>query len=216
MENKHTSTSTPFRIDLFLKESFQGSAENLQQLAHGESADQLNQSITKVVSSIVSSYENKGCLYTAGNGGSAADAQHIAAEMLGKLSKDRTPLKAYAMSVDTSFLTAVGNDYGYDFIFSRQVEGMMSPQDIFLGITTSGNSKNLVKAFEMCQKLKIPSVLLSGGTGGIIAERKLADHVILAPGRHTAQIQEAHIAIYHAMCFAIEYALIASGKISYR
>lgn len=205
-----------FHIDQFLKESFEASAKNLHQLAFGEQAKTLNAQIAKATQVIVHSYQNKGCLYTAGNGGSAADAQHIAAEMVGKLSKDRTPLKSYAMSVDTSYLTAVGNDYGYDFVFSRQVEGMMSPPDIFLGITTSGNSKNLVKAFEMCRQKKVTSILLSGMTGGVIAEKNLADHVILAPGQHTAQIQEAHIAIYHAVCFAVEHALIAAGTISYR
>lgn len=205
-----------FQIDQYLAESFAASAKNIHQLAHGAHSTELTAKISAATRAIVHSYQNKGCLFTAGNGGSAADAQHIAAEMVGKLSKDRTPLKSFAMSVDTSYLTAVGNDYGYDYVFSRQVEGMMSTQDIFLGITTSGNSKNLVNAFEMCRQKKITSILLSGGRGGAVAERKLADHVILAPGEHTAQIQEAHIAIYHALCFAVEYSLIASGTIAYR
>ncbi len=197
----------------FFAESFQKSAQNIAALAQNK---EVQEKIAQAARMIVKSYQDKGGLFIAGNGGSAADAQHISAEMVGKLSKDRTPLKAYAMTVDSSYLTAVGNDYGYDFVFSRQVEGLMSSQDVFLGITTSGNSTNLIHAFEMTRKLKIPSILLTGKDGGKIAANKTADLVILAPGTHTAEIQEAHMAIYHGLCFAVEYALIESKHISYR
>lgn len=197
----------------FFADSFQKSAQNIQKLAQDQ---KLHEKISQAAQMIVKSYQAGGGLFIAGNGGSAADAQHISAEMVGKLSKDRTPLKAFAMTVDSSYLTAVGNDYGYDFVFSRQVEGLMKPQDVFLGITTSGNSTNLVYAFEMSKKMGIPSILLSGKDGGKISASSQADLVILAPGEQTAQIQEAHIAIYHALCFAVEYALIEAKVIAYR
>ena len=151
----------------------------------------------------------------AGNGGSAADAQHVAAEMVGKLDKDRTSLPAFAMTVDSSLLTAVGNDYGYDHIFARQVQGLMGSNDIFVGITTSGNSRNILNAMKVCREKKIKSILLTGKTGGEIAREKLADLVLIAPGEHTAAIQECHLVIEHALCFMTEKALIESGHAVY-
>lgn len=197
----------------FFSESFEKSAQNIMRLSKDHA---LQEKVSQAAAMIVKSYEQGGGLFTAGNGGSAADAQHIAAEMVGKLSKDRTPLKAYALTVDSSYLTAVGNDYGYDFIFSRQVEGLMNERDVFLGITTSGNSTNLIEAFKMSRKRKVPSILLTGKDGGKIAASGDADLVLIVPGQNTAEIQEAHIAIYHALCFAVEYALVEKGVISYR
>lgn len=197
----------------FVKSSFQESFETFKILA--ENAD-VQSKVVKATQMIIHSYQNKGTLFIAGNGGSAADAQHIAAEMVGKLSQDRTPLPAFAMTVDSSLLTAVGNDYGYNEIFSRQVEGLMKPQDTFLGITTSGNSENLLRAFRMCREKGVKSILLSGKEGGEAQKQNLADVVILAPGVHTARIQECHIAIYHTMCFLTEKALVESGHIQYR
>ncbi|MFN9067032.1 MAG: SIS domain-containing protein, partial [Bdellovibrionales bacterium] len=129
---------------------------------------------------------------------------------------DRTPLPAFAMTVDTSLLTAIGNDYGYNDIFSRQVEGLMGPQDVFWGITTSGNSPNLVEAYQMCRNKNVKSILLTGPSGGLIKKQELADVVIQAPGAHTARIQECHIAIYHCLCFLTEKSLVESGHIQYR
>ena len=181
----------------FFSQSFEKSAQNLARLAKDQL---LHEKVCRAAEMIVKSYEEGGGLFVAGNGGSAADAQHIAAEMVGKLSRDRTPLKAYALTVDTSYLTAVGNDYGYDFVFSRQVEGLMNEKDIFLGVTTSGNSTNLVEAFKMSRRGRVPSILLTGKDGGKIAASGDADLVLIAPGQNTAEIQEAHIAIYHAVC----------------
>lgn len=196
-------------IQLSLKESFetfQTLSQNLEVQVQMQVAGEM----------IIQSYLNGGRLFIAGNGGSAADAQHIAAEMVGKLAQDRTPLPAYAMTVDTSLLTAVGNDYGYNDIFSRQVEGLMGPKDVFWGITTSGNSANLVEAFKMCKKVGAKSILLSGASGGEIKKQGLADVSILAPGAHTARIQECHIAIYHCLCFLVEKSLVELGHIQYR
>lgn len=197
----------------FIQSSFKESFDTFRQLSENSTV-QLQ--VQKAAELMINSYKAKGTLFVAGNGGSAADAQHIAAEMVGKLAQDRTPLPAFAMTVDSSLLTAVGNDYGYNEIFSRQVEGLMKPQDLFLGISTSGNSTNLVQAFEMCRTKGIKSVLLSGKEGGEIAKKELADVVILAPGPNTARIQECHIAIYHCLCFMVEHSLIESGHIHYR
>lgn len=200
-------------LNLFIRSSFQESAQAFRQLSESY---EVQTQLKKAADLVIGSYREKGTLFVAGNGGSAADAQHIAAEMVGKLAQDRTPLPAYAMTVDSSLLTAVGNDYGFLEIFSRQVEGLMKQQDIFLGISTSGNSGNLMKAFEMCRSKGIKSILLSGKDGGEIAKQGLADVVVLAPGPNTARIQECHIAIYHCLCFSVENSLIESGHIHYR
>ncbi|MFZ4403411.1 MAG: D-sedoheptulose-7-phosphate isomerase [Pseudobdellovibrionaceae bacterium] len=196
----------------FISDSFKKSANNLTLLAENKT---LQSHIAEAAELIVNSYKNKGRLFIAGNGGSAADAQHIAAEMVGKLAKDRTSLAAYAMNTNNSSLTAIGNDYGYDFVFSRQVQGLMRAEDVFLAITTSGNSVNIIKALEEARKLGCKSILLSGKDGGNVVKNNLADVVVLAPGEQTAHIQEAHIVIYHTICFAIENALIESGHAQY-
>jgi len=147
-------------------------------------------------------YSNGGKLYLAGNGGSAADSQHLAAEFVSKLAFDREALPAEALSVDTSTITAIANDYGYEFIFSRQLEANASPKDMFLAITTSGNSVNLINALEFCKKKKIKTILLSGKEGG--SSKNLADFSIIVPGETTAEIQEIHILVGHSMCEFIE------------
>lgn len=196
----------------YIRDSFQMAAQNMQALAQSEEV--LN-SFAGAINTIVESYKKGGCMYIAGNGGSAADAQHISAELVGKLSRDRTPIRAFALTVDTSYLTAVGNDYGYDHIFSRQVMGLMKPEDTLLAITTSGNSSNIVTALEACRKIGAKSILLSGKDGGKVKAQDLADHYILAPGSNTANIQEAHIVTYHTLCFMIEKALVEAGLVQY-
>jgi D-sedoheptulose 7-phosphate isomerase len=162
---------------------------------------------------IKKSYLSQGALFAAGNGGSAADAQHLVAELVSKLSRDRTPIRAFALTVDTSILSAVGNDYGYEFVFSRQVEGLMRPNDIFLGLTTSGNSKNILKALEKCKERGITSIVMTGATGG--KARGLADYLITVPTEETQFIQEGHSALYHALCQLIEEDLVEAGLCSY-
>jgi D-sedoheptulose 7-phosphate isomerase len=152
-------------------------------------------------------YKDGGRLYIAGNGGSAADAQHLAAEFVSKLAKDRAPLAAEALTVDSSVLTAIGNDYGYDQVFARQIAGKMTERDIFLGITTSGSSPNILKALAMCRKMGIPSIVFAGRDGG--PARELADHCIIVPGKDTATIQEIHIVLAHSLCEYVEMCIFS-------
>lgn len=154
---------------------------------------------------LITAYRNGGSVYIAGNGGSAADAQHLAAEFVSKLARDRDPLPAEALTVDSSILTAIGNDYGFDQLFARQIRGKMTAKDIFLGITTSGNSGNIIEALKTCRVMGIPTILLSGLEGGKAAA--LADHVLLVPGARTSTIQELHIVLAHALCECVENAL---------
>lgn len=156
----------------------------------------------KAVETVVKAYRSGGRLYIAGNGGSAADAQHLAAEFVSKLAKPRRPLAAEALTVDTSILTAIGNDYGYDEVFSRQIAGKMRPGDVFLGITTSGKSANINKALEQCRSMGIPSLILCGRDGG--QAKALADYCILASGSETSTIQELHLVLEHTLCECVE------------
>jgi len=148
-------------------------------------------------------------ILVAGNGGSASDAQHFAAELVGKFEFDRIPLKAIALNTDTSSITAIGNDYGFDMIFSRQVEALANPGDVFIAITTSGNSKNISKAINMAQELGVIVILLSGATGGFAEKmlQKPKDHSLIINSDRTARIQEAHIFILHMLCELIDCAL---------
>jgi D-sedoheptulose 7-phosphate isomerase len=157
------------------------------------------------VNRVINSYRNGGRLYVAGNGGSAADSQHLVAELVSKLSFDRNPLPAEALTVDTSVLTAIGNDYGFQYVFSRQLSAKAKPQDIFLGITTSGNSQNIIEALRVCRQNGIPSLLFTGFDGGYC--RELANYPICVPGDDTATIQELHIVLAHALCGCVENSL---------
>lgn len=159
----------------------------------------------QAVDAVVACYRNGGRLYIAGNGGSAADAQHLAAEFVSKLARDRAPLPAEALTVDTSIITAIGNDYGYDKVFSRQIDGKMTAKDIFLGITTSGTSPNILKALESCRAKGVPSIVFTGRDGG--ETRGMADYCLVAPGSKTSTIQEIHIVLAHSLCECVERAL---------
>lgn len=165
-----------------------------------------NKKIIKIFSqsaeTVLNSYKLGGKLLIAGNGGSAADAQHLAAEFVCKLTKDRNSLPAEALTTDTSVLTAIANDYGYKKIFSRQLESKAKTNDIFLGITTSGNSENILEAVKKCKDLRIPSIIFTGYKGGKVS--KIADYVIVVPGESTMIIQELHIVLAHSLCEFIE------------
>ena len=154
---------------------------------------------------VIKRYKLGGRLYIAGNGGSAADAQHLAAEFVSKLSKDRNPLPAEALTVDSSILTAIGNDYGFEKIFSRQIIGKLTSKDIFLAITTSGMSQNILEALKVCKEMRIPSILFTGKDGGLA--KSLATYTIIAPGNSTAIIQEIHILMAHTLCQCVEIEL---------
>ncbi len=143
-----------------------------------------------------------GKILLCGNGGSAADSQHIAAEIVGRFQKERKGLPAIALTTDTSILTSVGNDYGYDYIFARQVEALCTPKDVLIGLTTSGNSANVVRAIEAANEIGATTIGLTGGTGGKL--NALCTHNVVVPSNITARIQEAHIFIGHCLCEIIE------------
>ena len=137
-----------------------------------------------------------------GNGGSAADAQHIVAELTGRFLRERKPFRAHALHANTSALTAIGNDYGYEHVFSRELLAHARPRDVFLGITTSGNSQNILCAIDAARKAKVMVIGMTGETGGKMKE--LCDLCLCVPSRMTARIQEMHITIGHAICELLE------------
>lgn len=142
-----------------------------------------------------------GKILLAGNGGSAADAQHIAAELVGRFEKERSGLASIALTTDSSALTAIANDYGYNFVFSRQIEGIANSNDVFIGISTSGNSANIVEAVNKAKEKQVTTVCLTG-QGGKLPE--ICDYAIKVPCNRTATVQEAHIMIGHILCALIE------------
>ncbi len=159
----------------------------------------------KVTNLVIDRYMKGGRLYIAGNGGSAADAQHLAAEFVSRLARDRAPLPAEALTVDSSILTAIANDYGYEFVFSRQLAAKATLNDIFLGITTSGNSSNIINALHECRRLGVPTIVFCGRDGG--KAKEFADYCVTAPGTATSTIQEVHILLAHTLCELVETAM---------
>ena len=150
-----------------------------------------------------------GKVMACGNGGSAADAQHFAAELIGRFERERQELAAIALTTDTSILTAVGNDYSYDEIFAKQVRGLGKKGDILIGISTSGNSKNVVRAIEAAKKMGIQIIALTGNGGGKIASLLDANDIHLcAPSTRTARIQETHLVLLHALCDGVDHLLL--------
>jgi D-sedoheptulose 7-phosphate isomerase len=141
-------------------------------------------------------------LIVAGNGGSAADAQHLVAEFVVRLTVDRPALRAIALTTDSSILTATGNDYGFDQLFSRQLEALGQPGDVFLGISTSGNSENILRALTQTRLIGITSIGLTGNGGGKM--RPLCDYNIVIPSSVTMNIQESHLALEHIFCMLVE------------
>ena len=164
--------------------------------------DTLESDIEKACGMMVSVLKNGGKVLIAGNGGSAADAQHIAAELSGRFVRDRRALPGIALTTDTSALTSIANDYGYDHVFSRQVEALGREGDLFIGISTSGNSQGILNAFEAARKLNCKTLGLSGRDGGKM--NNLCDLNIIVPSDITARIQEMHILIGHIMCKAAD------------
>lgn len=146
-----------------------------------------------------------GKLMICGNGGSAADSQHIAAEFTGRFIEDRKPLAGLALSTDSSALTCIGNDYSFDEVFARQVAGLGRKEDVLIGISTSGNSRNVIRAVEEAKALGILTIGLLGRDGGQLAA--LCEHTIVVPSKMTARIQEAHILIGHTICGGVEQLL---------
>ena len=141
-------------------------------------------------------------LMVAGNGGSAADAQHLVAEFVSRLTVDRPALRAVALTTDTSILTAIGNDYSYDNVFERQLEALGQEGDVFMGISTSGNSKNILKGLAQARKMGITTIGYSGNDGGKMLP--LCDYNVVIPSKVTMNIQECHLALEHIFCMVVE------------
>jgi D-sedoheptulose 7-phosphate isomerase len=161
--------------------------------------------IRKVAVACTNAFSRGNKVLFCGNGGSAADAQHLAAEFSGRYYFDRPPLPAEALHVNTSFLTAVANDYSFDEVYARLLKGVGKEGDVLIGLSTSGNSKNIVRAFEVARELGITTVGLTGETGGLMAG--LSDFLINVPSQDTPRIQESHIMIGHIICEQVESTL---------
>ncbi len=161
--------------------------------------------IQQAAEMITTSLRSGGKIHFCGNGGSAADAQHLAAELSGRFYFDRPPLNAEALHCNTSYLTAVGNDYGYDLIFSRLLRGTAKTGDVIVGISTSGNSKNILNAFEVAKEMGVKIIAMTGETGG--AMKDYADILLNAPSKDTPRIQESHIMLGHIICELVEIAM---------
>ncbi len=165
--------------------------------------------LVEVAHACVDVYKNGKKILIAGNGGSAADAQHFAAELVGRYGFDRPSLPSLALTTDTSALTAIGNDYGYEYIFSRQLEGLGVEGDLFIGISTSGNSQNVINAFESAKKRGITTVALTGRDGGKMGQ--MADFAVIIPSNATPRIQESHLLVEHIICDIIEKEIFGGG-----
>ncbi|MEO6001348.1 MAG: D-sedoheptulose 7-phosphate isomerase [Chitinophagaceae bacterium] len=155
-----------------------------------------------VVSVLVKAFKNGNRVFFCGNGGSAADAQHLAAELSGRFYTDREALPAEALHCNTSYLTAVANDYSFDVIYARLIKGITIKGDVLLGLSTSGNSSNIVKAFEMAREKEVITIGFTGDAGGAL--KKLSDYLFNVPSTDTPRIQESHIMIGHIICQLVE------------
>jgi len=162
-------------------------------------------SIIKASEAIIASLKNGHKLFFCGNGGSAADSQHIAAEFVGRFQKERRAWPAIALTTDTSALTALGNDYTFDIVFSRQLQALGNKGDVLIAISTSGNSKNVLEAVKYAKSQGIITIGVTGGKGGQLAN--LCDIAIIASSPVTARIQESHLVIFHSICEIVENAL---------
>jgi D-sedoheptulose 7-phosphate isomerase len=165
-------------------------------------AQALGEKIVDAANIIAESLKNGGKVLLFGNGGSAADAQHLAAELVGRFVLERSPLPGIALTTDSSILTAVGNDYGFDQVFVRQILALGRPNDVAIGISTSGNSPNVIKAVQAAAERGLRTVGLAGRDGGALA--KAVEIAITVPSKNTARIQECHIAVGHVLCELVE------------
>jgi D-sedoheptulose 7-phosphate isomerase len=177
----------------------QASIDTKQQVLRNEV---LLSTIDKVVDMITEAFKKGNRVYFCGNGGSAADAQHLAAEFSGRFYTDRKALPAEALHCNTSYLTAVANDYGYDVVYSRMIDGIGESGDVLIGLSTSGNSVNIINAFEVAKKKGIITVAFTGDTGGKM--KATSDYLINIPSADTPRIQESHITIGHIICQLVE------------
>ncbi|WP_335778807.1 D-sedoheptulose 7-phosphate isomerase [Campylobacter jejuni] len=193
-------------LNSYIKEHFTDSILVKEQILKDENLITL---IKNASLEVIKAYKNGNKTLLAGNGGSAADAQHIAGEFVSRFYFDRPGIASIALTTDTSILTAIGNDYGYENLFARQVQAQGVKGDVFIGISTSGNSKNILKALELCKQKEIINIGLSGASGGAMNE--LCDYCIKVPSTCTPRIQEAHILIGHIICAIIVEELFGKG-----
>lgn len=182
-----------------IQEIIQASIETKQRVLEDET---LLATVQQVVERLTQALKNGKRLYFCGNGGSAADAQHLAAEFSGRFYVNRKALPAEALHCNTSYLTAVANDYSYDVVYARLMEGIADEGDVLVGLSTSGNSANIVKAFEVCREKGIATIAFTGQAGG--AMRSYSDYLINVPSTDTPRIQESHIMIGHIICQLVE------------
>ena len=182
-----------------IKEIINSSIETKQKLLADET---LLKTICDTIDVIVNTFRNGNRVYFCGNGGSAADAQHLAAEFSGRFYTDRKALRAEALHCNSSYLTAVANDYGFDEIYSRLIDGIGEQGDILVGLSTSGNSPNILKAFRTAKKKEMITIGFTGKSGGEM--RTLCDHLINIPSTDTPRIQESHIMVGHIICQLVE------------
>jgi D-sedoheptulose 7-phosphate isomerase len=197
-------TDTPSDPAACARAAFQATAQNYARLA------EMSDAVAAVAAFVVERLQRGGTLMLCGNGGSAADAQHIAAELVGRFQTDRQPLRALALGQNVSTSTAVTNDYAFDELFVRELTAFAGPDDVLIGLTTSGTSANVLRALEAARALGTGTVGLTGEHPGKLAA--LCDHLIQAPARETARIQELHIGIGHALCQIVEAQLgVARG-----
>ena len=182
-----------------IKTIIEGSIEVKQALLNDQN---LVKEIEKIVHAITDAFKKGNSVFFAGNGGSAADAQHLAAEFSGRFYKDRKALPSDALHCNSSYLTAVANDYSYDVIYARLLEGIAKPGDVLVGISTSGNSGNIVKAFEMAKLIGVVTIGFTGASGGKM--KPLSDFLINIPSSTTPRIQESHILVGHIICELVE------------
>jgi D-sedoheptulose 7-phosphate isomerase len=178
-----------------------------------DASELLAPSVQVAIELMFSSISKGGKILACGNGGSAADAQHFAAELVGRFERERKELGAIALTTDSSILTAIGNDYGYDEVFSKQVRALGRPEDILLAISTSGNSKNVILAIEAAQKIGMGIIAFTGRGGGkinqLLSEQNSQQNVHLCvPSERTARIQETHLLLLHCLCDGIDHLLL--------
>ena len=167
-----------------------------------DSISKLDESIEKVANVFISCLKKGGTIFWCGNGGSASDSQHLAGELVGRFAGERRPLKSIALTADSAVMTCIVNDYGYEHIFSRQVEALGSKGDVLVGISTSGNSKNVLNAFEVAKNKGVRTIGLLGKAGGMA--KNLVDESIIVSSNSTARVQEMHILVGHILCDLIE------------
>jgi D-sedoheptulose 7-phosphate isomerase len=196
------------RKNLLIKKAIKNSIETKKKILRDKNTLLI---VEKVSEEIIEAFKNNKKVLLCGNGGSAADAQHIAAEFSGKFYLDREPLFAEALHTNTSFLTSVANDFSYNQVFSRAVKAKGENGDILIGISTSGNSLNVIKAIKAANKMKMVSIGLSGKTGGKM--NNLCKYLIKVPSTDTPRIQESHILIGHIICEIVEKEIFGSKRI---